>query len=283
MPDHHHHKAHDHPDDASLAELLDLEGDVFRAYWTRVMTWVRDALGGREPELIVDLGAGTGTGTVALARQFESAEIVALDASEQMLQRTQARALKLGVDDRVRTVHSDLDGGWPNLAGVDLTWASMSLHHVADPGRVLRDIRTATRPGGLVAVAELGEAERFLPDDLGFGRPCLEARCLAAMSHETAEALPALGSQWSPRIEAAGFTLVSEQTFALEVSVPYPPSARHLAQLWLQRVRSSIADHLAQDDLDALAILLDTDGPEAVQRRDDLQIRGTRIVTIARR
>ena len=52
----------------------------------------------------------------------------------------------------------------------------MSLHHMADPGQVLRDALAATRPGGLIAVAEFSEPLRFLPDDLGFGRPGFESR-----------------------------------------------------------------------------------------------------------
>ncbi len=256
---------------------------MFQTYWTDVMTWLRGAVAGSRPQLIVDLGAGTGIGAIALARHFAAAEIIAVDASEEMLERTRTKALELGLNDRIRSVQADLDGGWPNLEGVDLTWASMSLHHVADPDRVLRDVLAATRPGGFIAVAELGEAERFLPDDLGFGRPGLEGRCIDAMSKELAEALPTLGSHWSPRLAAAGFTVLGERKFALEVNPPYPPSARHLAQLWLQGIRPSIADDLAPDDLDALARLLDGDGPEALLRRDDLQIRGSRIVTIGRR
>jgi SAM-dependent methyltransferase len=283
MSDHDRHSAHDHTDDASLAELLDLEGAVFHSYWTDVMSWVRDAAGGSGCGVVVDLGAGTGIGTVALAQHFDSAEIIALDASEEMLKRTRAKALELGLNDRVRTVQADLDVGWPDVDDVDVTWASMSLHHVADPDRVLHDVLAATRPGGLIAVAELGEAERFLPDDLGFGRPGLEARCLAAITNEQAESLPNLGSEWSPRVEAAGFTLLSEQTFAIELNPPHPPSAGQLAQLWLRRVRESISDHLAQDDQNALALLLDGDGPESMRRRDDLRIRGSRIVTLARR
>ena len=49
------------------------------------------------------------------------------------LARVDTKAQAAGVGDRVRTLVADLDAGWPDLAPIDLTWASMSLHHLADP------------------------------------------------------------------------------------------------------------------------------------------------------
>jgi hypothetical protein len=55
------------------------------------------------------------------------------------------------------------------------------------------------------------------------------------------------------------------------------------ATRWIDRLRTGLGDRLAQDDLDALAVLLDTDGPESLRRRDDLHVHGTRTVTLGRR
>jgi ubiquinone/menaquinone biosynthesis C-methylase UbiE len=277
MGEHH----HDHTGDADLAELLDLDGDVLTEYWTDALAMVADATTGAAR--VLDLGAGSGVGTIALAQRFVDAEVIAVDVSAEMLKHVRAKAAGLGPDRTIHIVHADLDGEWPRIDPVDLTWASMSLHHLAEPDRVLADLFATTRPGGLLAVAEMSEPLRFLPDDLGFGRPGLERRCLDALNHEHAHSVPELGSDWSPRIEAAGFTVVSERTFAIEMDPPQPPRAARYAQLWLQRMRSGLAHQLPLDDLDTLTTLIDGDGPDSLQHRDDLQIRGSRTLTLARR
>lgn len=279
----HHHDDHDHDgtNDADLAELLDLDGQVLHSYWTDVLTSVQR--GATETGRILDLGAGTGNGAIGLAQRLANAEVIAVDSSEYMLGRIRARALDLGLAGRIRTVQADLDLAWPAVEPVDVTWASMSLHHLSDPDKVLSQVFTATRPGGLLAVAEFAEPLRFLPDDIGIGRPGLESRCLEALRGEHSHSLPHLGSEWSPRLEAAGFTGLSEQPFTIELDAPYPSGTARYAQLWLGRLRSALAHHLARDDRETLAILLDGDGPESLQQRADIQIRGTRTVTLARR
>jgi SAM-dependent methyltransferase len=281
----HDHAPHDHGDNADGAafiELLDLDGEVLSAYWSEVLSLVHETASGRTTR-VLDLGAGTGTGTIGLAQRFAGAEVIAVDVSDEMLAHIRDKARNLGLADRVRTVTADLDADWPDLDPVDLTWASMSMHHLADPARVLGDVFDATRPGGTVALVEFTQPLRFLPDDLGFGPPGLEARCLDALASEHAHSLPDLGSDWSPRLQAAGFTVLDERELTIALDAPHHPGAARYAQLWLQRMRSGVADRLDHDDREALDTLLDGDGPDTVARRDDLAIRGTRTVTLARR
>lgn len=281
MGHHHHHHGDTSTDgDGGLAELLDLDADVLHEYWADALGGVRRAAGDGPRRRIVDLGAGTGTGTLGLAHRFAGAEVVAVDASEEMLDRLRAKALDQGLADRVRTVRADLDDGWPVDGPVDVTWASLSLHHFADPGRVLRDVHAATRPGGLLAVAEFAERPRFLPDAVG---PGLEQRLLDELGHDQADHLPHLGSDWAERVTAAGFELVEERTFVLDVAGPPGGSVGRYADLWFRRLRPRLADRLAPADAATLDGLLDGDGPETLLRRGDLRVRGTRTVTLARR
>ena len=87
---------HDEADEAGLAELLDLDGVVLLGYLDAVVGWVAETAGPAVAR-VVDLGAGTGTGTVALARRFPEAEVVAVDASAGMLARLAAAAGAAGV------------------------------------------------------------------------------------------------------------------------------------------------------------------------------------------
>lgn len=278
---HDHGGNHDHDPTSSPAELLDLDGEALRTYWSEALELVR-AAAGDQVQRVLDLGAGTGVGTVALAQLFEGAEVLAVDVSAESLARIEEKARHLGLNDRIRTVEADLDTGWPALGTVDVAWASMSLHHLADPGRVLAELFAAMRSGGVVAVAEFSDELRFLPDDLGLGRPGLEARCHELLRHEHTHGLPFLGSHWAPMLAAAGFTAVVEN----ELTIDDPgrsPAARRYALLWLRRLRSGFADRLADDDLDTLARLTADAGAESVLTRDDLHIRGTRTVTVARK
>ena len=277
------HAGHRHhgDDEDALARMLDLDLEVLHEYWVDVLAWVRRnaPCGGR----ILDLGAGTGCGTIALAQRFADAEVVAVDSSEAMLERLRTKAFDLGLAPRIRTVLADLDDAWPAVGTVDITWASMSLHHLTEPDRVLRDVFGATRPGGVMAVVEMAEPIRFLPDDIGIGRPGLETRCLEALAAEHTHDLPELGSDWAPRLEKAGFTIVGERTMAIDLNRPVSAAAGRYAHLWVDRLRSGLADRLADDDRAALGALLDGDGPLALRQRSDLWIRGTRPVTLARR
>ena len=205
MTTHHHHQPGAGNGEADLAELLDLDAEVLHAYLSQVIDWV-GGLAARQPRRIADLGSGTGTGTLALLRHFGKAHAVAVDVSAPMLERLQVKARELGVADRIQIVQADLDAGWPDIAPVDLVWASSSLHHMADPDRVLAGIRATLQPGGLLAVAEMGSLPRFLPDDPGFGRPGLEERCQAARAEKHASEMPYLGADWGPHLTAAGFT-----------------------------------------------------------------------------
>lgn len=232
---------------------------------------------------VVDLGAGTGTGTLGLARRLPTAEVVAVDVSEPSLARLAASAAAHGLGDRVRPLVADLDEGWPDLPAVDLTWASMSLHHLADPVRVLSQLREHTRGGGAVAVWEFDEPLRFLPHDLGVGRPGLEDRMLEVLAGEHATAVPLIGSPWPALLADAGWTVVEQHEVVVDEPSPTHPLAGRYARGWFARLAHGLDGRLDADDASALAALLDDSGPHALLTRADLHLRGTRTLTIARR
>jgi len=270
-----HHHADDH-DEAVLAELLDLDAEVLQAYLSAVLERVHELAADGPVRRILDLGSGTGSGALALAGRFPGAEVIAVDQSAGMLARLRSKAAGSGLADRVQTMEADLDGAWPAIEAVDLTWSSMALHHLADPGRGLAEIFAVLRPGGLLAVAEMTTWLRFLPDDIGLGRPGLEARCDAALDELRGAELPYLGADWGALLTGAGFTGVAGQAFDLGLAAPLPPAAGRYALGSLRRTRGRLDGALAADDLAALDALTAEDGPHSVLHRQDLVIRGTR-------
>jgi SAM-dependent methyltransferase len=270
---------------AAWAELLDLAAEVFDSYLSGLIAWVRELAGDRPGGRIIDLGSGTGTGTLALARSFGTAEVIALDSSAYLVGRLTATARERGLASRVHARRADLDGDWPGIGAgtVDVAWASLSLHHLADPDAALARVLAALRPGGLVAVAEMPDPFiRFLPDDLGLGRPGLEDRCRAARAGDVAADLPHLGADWGARLDRAGFADVVERPAAIRLTSPLPAAAGRFAQLWLERTRSGLEGRLAADDLAVLDTLIG-DGPDSVRHRGDLIVAADRIAWVARR
>ncbi|MFD9702503.1 class I SAM-dependent methyltransferase [Lentzea sp. NPDC059081] len=259
----------------AMAELLELDAQVLQSYLAELVDWLGDLSDGA-PARIVDLGSGTGTGTLALAQRFPRAHVTAVDLSPQMLHRLTEKASALGLAGRVRGLRADLDQGWPRTGTSDLVWAASSLHHMADPGRVLAGAFDHLRPGGLLAVTEMSFFPRFLPDDIGVGRPGLEARVHAAL-----DSGPSV--DWSPHLERAGFRLEAARPFAIDLRGSLPPATARYAQVCLRKLRSHLGREFAADDLAALDAVLDDDSPHSVLRRTDLTVRTVRTTWAARR
>jgi SAM-dependent methyltransferase len=271
-----HQHSHDHgeADIAGMAEIADLDAEVLHQYVSDVTAWVATAM--PAPERVLDLGAGTGTGTAALAARFESAQITAIDASDDMLGHARAKVAQRGLGDRVRTLVADLDAGWPHFPPSDLVWASLSMHHMADPQRVLADVFGALRPGGVLAVLEMGRPPRFLPDDLGIGRAGLEERLHDAIAATHAELMPTIGTDWGPRFATAGFTRIDAREFSLDLAPPLPAATPRYALTYLRRARSTLGGRLAESDLATLDTLLADSGPHSILERGDLRLTGSR-------
>lgn len=284
--DAHSHSPHQHAGhsdteaDDQLLALLDLDAEVLHDYWTDALDWVRQAATGTDWHRLLDLGAGTGTGAIGLAERFDGAEVLAVDSSAESLHRLGEKIAQRGL--AVQPVEADFDAGWPELGTLDLIWASMSLHHLADPDRTLRQARAATHPGGLIAVAEFPVQLRFLPDDLGIGRPGFEDRAGELLGQAHRELMPTLGSAWAPRLAGAGWQVFDERDFAIELYPATHPSAGRYAEGWFSRLSHRLTDVLEPDDQRTLSRLLDPADDHSIRRRTDLHIRGVRTVTLAR-
>ncbi|MEU5715255.1 class I SAM-dependent methyltransferase [Streptomyces sp. NPDC020403] len=279
---HAHGHAHGDPDPQDvLAAVLDLDAELFAPYLTSVTARLAEAAEG-DVTHVVDLGAGTGAGTFALLERFPDARVTAVDNAADMLARLGDAARARGLGDRVCTLERDAGAGLAGIAVADLVWASASLHHVDDPAAALAGVRTALRPGGLLAVAEMDGMPYFLPEDAVPDHPGLETRCREALNGLHAERLPHLGADWGVLLSSAGFTVERERTERLELHPPLPVGAGRYAHLVLGRIRAALDGRADPADLVALGTLLGG-GPQDVRHRDDLVVRSTRRLWVARR
>jgi ubiquinone/menaquinone biosynthesis C-methylase UbiE len=267
--------AHDH-----LAEILDLDAEVLRDHHQEVIAWVTAACVASGPARhVVDVGAGSGAGTLALAQQLPEAEVIALDVDATMIERIQHKAREAGVADRVRAIQADLDQSWPAAlyqpGAADLVWAAKSLHHLGDPGRAVAQIFAVLRPGGLLAVTEVQSFPRFLTDPAG---EALEQRIHAAMAQARDEAGMHMHEDWAARLTQAGFTVEAERRFDIVLRPPLPAGTARYALLTLGRARNGLDGKLGPADIAELEAVA-----AAIPGRDDLTVRTSRTVWLARR
>lgn len=263
-----------------MTEMLDLDGEVTAGPLGTFIARVAELAGDRPVRDVTDLGAGTGTGSFALLRHFPEATVTAIDTSPDMLDHLTANAHRLGFDGRIRPHRADVDSGWPETGPADLVWASSSLHHMNDPDRVLTDIRTTLRPGGLLALIEMDAVPRFLPDDIGIGRPGLEDRCHAIADRARTEHMPHQGSDWPARLAGAGFTILDARELVLDSPAPLPEPAVRYAVATLRRFRSGVAEGLSAEDRETFDTLL-ADDARLLRTLPGLTVRSTRSAWIA--
>ncbi|MDG5802285.1 class I SAM-dependent methyltransferase [Streptomyces ossamyceticus] len=288
----HGHGCHDHTDIdwAELAEHLEEQAELFAPLNRQAAAWVAERQ--PDPGLVVDAGSGPGVVSTLLADTFPGARIVAVDGSGPLLERARSRAERLGVADRFATLEADLPAGLAELEyPADVLWASRSLHHLGDQRAGLAAFAERLAPGGMLALVEGGLPTRFLPRDIGIGRPGLQSRLDAVEElwfGEMRAALPgtvAEAEDWPGLLTAAGLRDATSRTFLLDLPAPVPEAARAHALTFFRRRRETLAeyaDHLDPSDLSTLDRLLDPDDKASLHHRPDLFVLAAHTVHLAR-
>ncbi|PZT77713.1 MULTISPECIES: class I SAM-dependent methyltransferase [unclassified Streptomyces] len=287
----HHHGGHGggEPDWDVMAPLLERNAELSAGQYTEAARWIAALPDAPEVRRVLDVGAGPGVVACLLAEVFPDAEIVAVDGTPALLERTRARARRLGLADRVTTLHATLPEQLPELGEADLIWAGNTLHHMGDQRAVLAGFGSLLRPGGTVALVEGGLQPRQLPRDLGFGRPGLEARMEAAEAElfQTMRAeLPDARREvedWAALFGAAGLTPQGTRSFLLDLPAPLPDPAREQVVADFTRRRDGLRDHLDAEDNAVLDRLLDPEDPAGLHRRPDVFLLLARTLHLGRR
>ncbi|MEW9515611.1 class I SAM-dependent methyltransferase [Streptomyces tubercidicus] len=280
-PGHHHRHDSVHPDWEVLGPDLERGAELYTPLYEQAAAWLREsATGVAGPgtggvRRVLDIGSGPGVVSCLLARAFPDAEVVAVDATEALLERARDRAGRVGLGDRVHTQLAEVPAGLDALGGADLIWSSRALHHVGDQRAAVAALAGHLRPGGLLAIAEGGLAPRFLPRDPGIGRPGLQSRLDAAGEEwftEMRAVLPDAADEtedWPAFLADAGLRAPCTRSFLLDLPAPLSADARAHLVATLTRAREMYGDRLDEDDRSTLARLTDPEDAAGLIRRPD--------------
>ncbi|WP_329016941.1 class I SAM-dependent methyltransferase [Streptomyces sp. NBC_01601] len=275
---HAHGHAHGHDTDIDWAEMgpvLESQAELLAPLYREAMGWLAEET--PEPGLIVDAGSGPGVVACLFAEEFPGARVAAVDGSGPLLERARERADRLGVAGRFTTVTGELPEALDELdRPADLLWASRSLHHLGDQRAALAAFAERVAPGGTVALLEGGLPARYLPRDIGIGRPGLQSRLNATeeewFSRMRAELPDAVTEteDWPALLTAAGLKPTRTRTFLLDLPAPADEPARAYAAAYFTRLRDGLGDTLDAEDRATLDRLLDPADPAGVHQRADL-------------
>ncbi|WP_079061462.1 class I SAM-dependent methyltransferase [Streptomyces griseoruber] len=275
---HRHRHGHGHHTDIDWAEMaphLVAQAELFTPLYERALAWLAKEV--TEPGLIVDLGSGPGVVSGLFAETFPGARVLAVDGSEPLLEQAGERAARLGYADRFGTLAGELPGALDELDyPADLLWAGRSLHHLGDQRAALTTFAQRLAPGGTLAIMEGGLPSRFLPRDIGIGRPGLEARLDALQEEWFAQMradLPGsveVTEDWPALLGSAGLKHTRSRSFLLDLPAPASDRARAYVTDSLGRLREVYADILDPEDRAVLDRLLDPADPAGVRRRSDV-------------
>ncbi|AXK32820.1 class I SAM-dependent methyltransferase [Streptomyces armeniacus] len=286
----HGHGAHNHHniDWEAMAAHLEAEAELLSPFIESAADWLRRAIteaeagangdgadGAHGVRRVLDVGSGPGVVTCVLARTFPYAETVAVDQGSGLLERVAARAAEQGLGDRVRTRQADLPAEFGALGSADVIWTSHVVHHLGDQQAALESLAGVLRPGGLLAVVERGLPARFLPRDIGIGRPGLQARLDAVVEDRFSEMRAELpGSvgvveDWPGMLAAAGLVPAGTRTFLTDHPAPLALSAREYLHTHLTRLRDGVGEQLDAEDRETLDRLVDGDACTGILWRPD--------------
>jgi ubiquinone/menaquinone biosynthesis C-methylase UbiE len=127
-------------------------------------------------QTVLDLGCGSGTFTLAMAKMVgEAGKVIAVDVQDEMLQIVRKKAAKNGLESRIITHKSE-----QNRIGisdkVDFALAFYMVHEVPEAEAFLKEVASLLNPEGKLLIVE----PRFHVSELAFDRT-LEAARLAGL------------------------------------------------------------------------------------------------------
>lgn len=233
-----------------------------------------------DTRVVLDVGSGAGGMSAAFAEALPAGgTVVLVDTGPELLDAATAHVRAVGgerVEVRAVQADADTDALLDLVPRADLVFASFVVHHLPDQQRGVERLAALVKPGGRLALVEIGLEQRCLPWDLGLGEPDLQGRLLAARGEwfcqmrATMDGVVRLPVGWNRALTDAG--LVDVTSFSYLVDRPAPPTdeVRTAVLDWLSGIRDVADPWISEPDLRVIGELLDEQSPHYVGRRDDV-------------
>ena len=111
---------------------------------------------------VLDVATGTGDLAIELANAVPAGKVIGLDPSANMLAVATLKLAKRGLDSRVSLIEGDAQALPQANCEIDAATIAFGIRNVPDRPRALRELARVVRPGGTIAILELGEPKRSL-------------------------------------------------------------------------------------------------------------------------
>lgn len=164
----------------------------------QVVQRIADATGEAGTGRVLDLACGPGIVTAQLAER--AAEVVAFDATPEMLRRARERCEKAGLSN-VAFEQGDAEALPFDDASFDGIATRLAIHHFAHPDRVIAEMFRVLRPGGTMVIADV-----IVSEDQGEAALQNAIEIIRDPSH--IRMLPE--SELLSSVKSAGFAILSE-------------------------------------------------------------------------
>jgi len=112
-----------------------------------------DYLGERQPQVVLDIGSGTGHASATMKKRWPKAQVIALDLAEPMLREAKKQA---GWWKPFARVCADAQALPLQDQSVDLIYSNLCLQWVDDLPAVFAGFRRVLKPGGLLVCSTFG-------------------------------------------------------------------------------------------------------------------------------
>ena len=107
-----------------------------------------------EPERILDLGSGTGSGAQELSKKYKKSRVIAMDIAQGMLQEHRKKLPRFR--NRTDLICADLDYLPIEDKSIDLVFSNLAIQWSNDLHQVIREFRRVLRTGGLLSFTTVG-------------------------------------------------------------------------------------------------------------------------------
>jgi ubiquinone/menaquinone biosynthesis C-methylase UbiE len=105
-------------------------------------------------EIVLDIGAGSGYFSLAVAKKLRTGKVICLDLSEEMLQHLKQTAERKGLQERIQLLYTAASSTGLEDQSVDLVVSNFVLHELSNPETVLREMLRVLKPGGWAIITD---------------------------------------------------------------------------------------------------------------------------------